>query len=506
MVLVFSFLVSFVVEKTCIAKKDFDMNYLPSQGVEKYDLYDVLCARGNGVRDHPGNVRYRSFVDALRDDCVAAAKQEKPLFARVIVARIRGFNPPGRFLRKGEEKYGQNPELWYDIGDKSAIAKTSQALREGATAIRKKSMKIQESHSTLESGSPSQSTAQNISNGITFHFQDCPKTKNNFLTDESLNIVNKAICVAKDAIQLEDTKEKEGVKERRDPVFVSSSSIEENAFSKKNTTQSYIGRHQSMDRNEDMLEEWNNFDDTSRRDSIIDENGLEEWGTFQTHNRTHRAFDSLDRSIYVSENSMKFGSTTMASQLPNTTAKCVSFRESIDEKIVEAKEDGRSKNLNESCCNMNIQSLVENIDTEIDHRLTDISLSSGTDNNFTRAFKENAGMLPKKPRFGSLSLSHSSDAKQRLLRCSSLTDSGQLRSRMSICSIFSSDGMNDCDSRVLHNFVDELIEDERAKVKNAIAAKGEKMESLTDEDFLSLYTSDISEMVLSFRSLNSIPL
>lgn len=112
-------------------------------GIDRPNENDVLCARGNGVRDHPGNVRYRYFVDSLKDQCIAAAKQEKPLFARIIVARIRGLVPPGRFLRKGDETLGQDEELWYDIGDKNAISKTSQALREGATEIRKKSVKTE---------------------------------------------------------------------------------------------------------------------------------------------------------------------------------------------------------------------------------------------------------------------------------------------------------------------------------------------------------------------------
>ena len=42
------------------------------------------------------------------------------------------MDPPGRFLEK-------NPStgLWKDIGDRKAIEKTSQALRDGAAALRK---------------------------------------------------------------------------------------------------------------------------------------------------------------------------------------------------------------------------------------------------------------------------------------------------------------------------------------------------------------------------------
>lgn len=60
-----------------------------------------------------------------RPDYVRAPKIQKPSVARVIVRAIRNGDPPGRFLRK-DEKTGS----WYDIGDKKAAEKTSQALRE----------------------------------------------------------------------------------------------------------------------------------------------------------------------------------------------------------------------------------------------------------------------------------------------------------------------------------------------------------------------------------------
>ena len=46
----------------------------------------------------------------------------------MIVRAIRNGDPPGRFLKK-DEKSGK----WYDIGDKRAAEKTSQALREKNT-------------------------------------------------------------------------------------------------------------------------------------------------------------------------------------------------------------------------------------------------------------------------------------------------------------------------------------------------------------------------------------
>ena len=72
-----------------------------------------------------GNKRFRDIVALHRPDYVRAPKIQKPSVARVIVRAIRNGDPPGRFLRK-DEKTGQ----WFEIGDKKAAEKTSQALRE----------------------------------------------------------------------------------------------------------------------------------------------------------------------------------------------------------------------------------------------------------------------------------------------------------------------------------------------------------------------------------------
>ena len=68
-----------------------------------------------------------------RPDYVRAPKIQKPSVARVIVRAIRNGDPPGRFLKK-DEKTGK----WYDVGDKKAAEKTSQALREKTNEERDK--------------------------------------------------------------------------------------------------------------------------------------------------------------------------------------------------------------------------------------------------------------------------------------------------------------------------------------------------------------------------------
>lgn len=86
---------------------------------------DILCGRGGLTNHHKGNKRFRDVVALHRPDYVRAPKIQKPSVARVIVRAIRNGDPPGRFLKK-DHKTG----LWYDIGDKRAAEKTSQALRE----------------------------------------------------------------------------------------------------------------------------------------------------------------------------------------------------------------------------------------------------------------------------------------------------------------------------------------------------------------------------------------
>lgn len=54
------------------------------------------------------------------------------MFARMVIQKIKNLNPPGRFL-----KQNPNTGAWYEIGDKKAILKTRQALREGAPEIEK---------------------------------------------------------------------------------------------------------------------------------------------------------------------------------------------------------------------------------------------------------------------------------------------------------------------------------------------------------------------------------
>ena len=102
--------------------------------VDRPNHNDVLSGRGGAVNRHPGNVRYRNLVDAIKAEYLSPTtrKLEKGYIATSIVNTVRQFDPPGRFLK--EEPVGSG--IWYEIGDKVAIRKTGQALRENSSENR----------------------------------------------------------------------------------------------------------------------------------------------------------------------------------------------------------------------------------------------------------------------------------------------------------------------------------------------------------------------------------
>lgn len=94
--------------------------------------HDVLSGRGNFVNYHAGNEHFRALVRKHKVAYVACPKPQKGKFSRLIVDEIKARNPPGRFL-----KQDASTKLWHDIGEKKALDKTRQALREGAPEISK---------------------------------------------------------------------------------------------------------------------------------------------------------------------------------------------------------------------------------------------------------------------------------------------------------------------------------------------------------------------------------
>jgi len=101
------------------------------EGVRTPHPNDVLCGRGSGTSNNPGNELFRDKVNKTKRHYLKSKKRNKPKVAASLVAEIRQQVPPGRFLQKNDDT-----SLWDDIGDLKAQEKTSQALREGAPEIR----------------------------------------------------------------------------------------------------------------------------------------------------------------------------------------------------------------------------------------------------------------------------------------------------------------------------------------------------------------------------------
>lgn len=103
-----------------------------SVGITDPHEHDVLSGRGNFVNYHSGNENFRALVRKHKVEYVKCPKPQKGKFSQMIVDEIRSQNPPGRFLKQDAET-----KLWYDIGEKKALDKTRQALREGAPELMK---------------------------------------------------------------------------------------------------------------------------------------------------------------------------------------------------------------------------------------------------------------------------------------------------------------------------------------------------------------------------------
>lgn len=77
-----------------------------------------------------GNEYFRGLVKKYKLDYVACPKPQKARYSRLIVDDVYARN--GLFL-----KQDSSTKLWRDIGDKKALDKTRQALREGAPELLK---------------------------------------------------------------------------------------------------------------------------------------------------------------------------------------------------------------------------------------------------------------------------------------------------------------------------------------------------------------------------------
>jgi hypothetical protein len=103
------------------------MSVQQKSGILHPHEHDVLAGRGNFVNYHAGNEHFRALVRKYKVDYVKCPKPQKGKFSKLIVDEVKNRIPQGRFLKQDAAT-----KLWYDIGEKKAMDKTRQALREGA--------------------------------------------------------------------------------------------------------------------------------------------------------------------------------------------------------------------------------------------------------------------------------------------------------------------------------------------------------------------------------------
>ena len=93
---------------------------------------DLICGRGGKVNAHPGNRRFRAWVNERKEAYTRAhAKGEKNAIAQSILHALVSQNPPGRVLHF-DDKTG----IYKEVSVKKAMSKTTQALREGESICR----------------------------------------------------------------------------------------------------------------------------------------------------------------------------------------------------------------------------------------------------------------------------------------------------------------------------------------------------------------------------------
>jgi hypothetical protein len=98
--------------------------------------HDVLSGRGGGINSHEGNKTFRSWVFERKERYnLAASKADKTDVANEVIELVRSLDPPGRFLQRDPSSTSSS-SFWIELDEAKIMAKTSQALREGAPQIR----------------------------------------------------------------------------------------------------------------------------------------------------------------------------------------------------------------------------------------------------------------------------------------------------------------------------------------------------------------------------------
>lgn len=87
---------------------------------------DILLGRGGRSNNHPGNKRYLEEVNALKHCYRSSSKNERTDWSQCLVDYVHAYG--GRFLR-----FDREASQWYEVPNRIARKKASQALREENT-------------------------------------------------------------------------------------------------------------------------------------------------------------------------------------------------------------------------------------------------------------------------------------------------------------------------------------------------------------------------------------
>jgi len=100
-------------------------------------VHDVLSGRGGGINSHDGNRTFREWVRQRKNKYnLAGSKAEKAQVAKEVITLVKSLKPAGRFLQRENATVPGGAGWWVELDETKAMAKTSQALREGAPQIR----------------------------------------------------------------------------------------------------------------------------------------------------------------------------------------------------------------------------------------------------------------------------------------------------------------------------------------------------------------------------------
>lgn len=140
--------------------------------------HDVLSGRGGGINSHIGNKTFREWVRERKEPYnLAGSKAEKARVANEVIDLVKLLDPSGRFLQRDSSSTA-GVSWWVEVDDTRALAKTSQALREGAPQIRaahkdeiddgkqKKGRRKKSSSAPAQSTTPSSMPASSAIQGV----------------------------------------------------------------------------------------------------------------------------------------------------------------------------------------------------------------------------------------------------------------------------------------------------------------------------------------------------